>query len=62
MKIWNKCGYDIELGESVVLKRHESTNVKKELWKQVFASRKPIRDAVASGHLLVAPETKKEIE
>ena len=59
MKVLNRCGYNIDLGNGIELVAHGVCEVKKTLWKEIFSQRKPIRDAVCSGHLIVIAEDKK---
>ena len=53
MRIFNKCGYSVMLEGDIELSSHTLTHVDDDVWKKTFASRKTIRDAVASGHLIV---------
>lgn len=63
MRIFNRCGYSIMLEGDIELSSHTVTHVDDDVWKRTFVSRKTIRDAVASGHLLVMQdETKNKKE
>lgn len=53
MRIFNRCGYSVMLEGDVELPSHTVTHVDDGVWKRTFVSRKTIRDAVASGHLVV---------